>query len=163
MIPIVLTASRCIWLLLPAGAANAVPPIATRILGPGRPISMRLFGAHKTWQGLISGGLAGAATFLLQRWIDHENLPFVAAIAMSAGALGGDLVKSFAKRRAGIAPGKAWIPFDQLDYVIGALILTFPFVHFGAVEGLITIGAFVLLHLLFSVAGYFLGVKEQPI
>jgi hypothetical protein len=32
-----------------------------------------------------------------------------------------DSVKSFVKRRVGIAPGAPWIPFDQLDFVIGAL------------------------------------------
>jgi CDP-2,3-bis-(O-geranylgeranyl)-sn-glycerol synthase len=27
------------------------------------------------------------------------------------------------KRRVGIAPGKPWIPWDQLDFVLGALSL----------------------------------------
>lgn len=35
-----------------------------------------------------------------------------------------DSVKSFVKRRVGIAPGEPGIPFDQLDFVIGALVLT---------------------------------------
>ena len=154
---------RTIWRLRPAGAANAVPPILTRIFGAGRPISTRLFGAHKTWQGLIGGLVAGCAVFLLQRMLDHESLPFAAAIAMSFGALGGDILKSFAKRRIGIAPGKAWIPFDQIDYVAGALILTWPFIPIGLVDGLVAIAAFVALHLIFSAAGYLAGVKDQPI
>lgn len=38
--------------------------------------------------------------------------------------MAGDSLKSFVKRRVGIAPGKPWIPFDQVDFAIGALVLT---------------------------------------
>ncbi|HPU94727.1 MAG TPA: CDP-archaeol synthase, partial [Candidatus Gracilibacteria bacterium] len=34
----------------------------------------------------------------------------------------GDSVKSFVKRRVGIAPGKPFHVFDQVDYVIGSLV-----------------------------------------
>jgi CDP-2,3-bis-(O-geranylgeranyl)-sn-glycerol synthase len=36
--------------------------------------------------------------------------------------MSGDAIKSFFKRRIGIAPGRPWVPADQLDFVIGALI-----------------------------------------
>ena len=45
---------------------------------------------------------------------------------MGFGALTGDVIKSFFKRRAGIAPGKKFIPFDQTDFVIGALLFITP-------------------------------------
>ena len=35
--------------------------------------------------------------------------------------MAGDSMKSLVKRRIGIAPGKPWIPWDQLDFVLGAL------------------------------------------
>jgi CDP-2,3-bis-(O-geranylgeranyl)-sn-glycerol synthase len=37
--------------------------------------------------------------------------------------MAGDAVKSFLKRRAGIRPGRPWIPFDQIDFVVGELVL----------------------------------------
>ena len=45
---------------------------------------------------------------------------------MGFGALAGDLVKSFFKRRIGINPGAKFIPFDQTDFVVGALVFIMP-------------------------------------
>ena len=39
---------------------------------------------------------------------------------MGLGAGVGDAVKSFFKRRVGIAPGSSWLFFDQLDFFVGA-------------------------------------------
>ena len=38
------------------------------------------------------------------------------------GALVGDAVKSFLKRRVSIKPGKPFFPWDQIDYTIGSLL-----------------------------------------
>jgi CDP-2,3-bis-(O-geranylgeranyl)-sn-glycerol synthase len=48
-------------------------------------------------------------------------IPLVVSISM--GALFGDIVESFFKRRIGKERGESWYPFDQLDFVLGALIL----------------------------------------
>jgi CDP-2,3-bis-(O-geranylgeranyl)-sn-glycerol synthase len=37
--------------------------------------------------------------------------------------MSGDALKSLVKRRVGIAPGAPWIPWDQLDFALGALVL----------------------------------------
>lgn len=159
-----------VYLLLPAAIANSAPPIATRFLGAGTPIDRgrrflgrELFGAHKTWQGVIVGIAAGMITFLIQRLFDDIYLPLLYGFAISAGALAGDLVKSFVKRRVNVAPGHAWFPFDQCDYVVGALIAAAPFIELTlpAVAG--TIAIYVLLHLVVSAGGYVLGVKESAV
>ena len=152
-----------VYLLLPAGIANSAPPIATRLLGAGTPIDERLFGAHKTWQGLIVGMVAGVTTFTVQRTFDGIYLPLLFAIAISAGALIGDVVKSFVKRRFKIAPGRPWFPFDQCDYVIGALIAAAPFIHLSLPIIAGTIAVYVALHLVVSAAGYLMGVKDSAI
>ena len=41
---------------------------------------------------------------------------------MGFGAITGDLIKSFFKRRLDFKPGARFFPWDQLDFVIGALI-----------------------------------------
>ena len=38
----------------------------------------------------------------------------------------GDAAKSFIKRRIGIATGQSWIPADQLDFILGALLFAWP-------------------------------------
>lgn len=158
------------WLFLPAGVANAVPPLLTRWLGAGRPIDggrtwrgLPLFGTHKTWQGLIGGTLAGFATFLLQRAIDHRALPWLLGLTMSFGALAGDLARSFVKRRFGIASGHTWVPFDQLDYVAGALLASAPFVALTPALIAATVIVYFALHLAVSAIGYVAGVKERPL
>jgi len=42
------------------------------------------------------------------------------------GAMAGDSTKSFFKRRTDIPPGEPWIPFDQVDFLLGALVLVWP-------------------------------------
>ncbi|HEU4368357.1 MAG TPA: CDP-archaeol synthase [Methylomirabilota bacterium] len=47
--------------------------------------------------------------------------------AGQVGALVTTLVQhGFFKRRLGIAPGRPWLPFDQFDFVLGALSLVAP-------------------------------------
>lgn len=162
--------AEAIYILLPAGVANATPPLLTRFLGPGRAVDggrqwrgQPLFGAHKTWQGLIGGSCAGIATFALQRMSDDLDVPLAFGIAISTGALAGDLVKSFAKRRLAVAPGRAWFPFDQIDYMIGAFAAGALFVRFPPTVMAATIGAYFVLHLVVSAIGYALGIKTAPI
>ena len=56
-----------------------------------------------------------------------EGFPLMIPLVLSLcfGALLGDIVESFFKRRAGKERGEDWIPFDQLDFLLGALFLSF--------------------------------------
>ena len=150
------------YLFLPAGVANSVPPLLTKIFGPGRPIDggRGIFGSHKTWQGFIGGTIAGVITFLMQRAFDDLDVPLLAGVLMSAGALGGDLVKSFFKRRMKIEPGRSWFPIDQLDYVIGAVLATAPVMSLSWHLALLTIVVYFVLHLIVSAIGFAIGVKD---
>ena len=158
-----------IWLFLPAGIANAAPPVLTWLLGEGRAIdhgvSWRgkpLLGSHKSWRGLVGGTNAGAMTAVIQRKLDHRALPFTFGVAISAGALSGDLVKSFAKRRLAVAPGRSWFPFDQLDYMAGAVVLGARFVRPRPPILAATVGVYFGLHVVVSAIGYAMGIKSAP-
>lgn len=48
--------------------------------------------------------------------------------------MGGDAAKSFFKRRVHVPPGKPWVPFDQLDFVIGVFALLTPWVNLRAMD-----------------------------
>jgi CDP-2,3-bis-(O-geranylgeranyl)-sn-glycerol synthase len=82
---------------------------------------------------------------------------------MSAGALLGDLLKSFFKRLAHRPPGTAWVPFDQIDYILGAVVATRLVVPLSWRQMGIAVAAFVLLHFIVSAAGYLLRLKERPL
>ena len=57
--------------------------------------------------------------------VDYGEVDFILLGAlMGGGALMGDLVKSFIKRRLNVPPGKPWFPWDQLDWIAGAMLLS---------------------------------------
>ncbi len=166
------------WFFLPAGIANMSPVFAARLPGlrklstpmdfgntfRGKPV----FGANKTWRGLIFGSLMAGLTGLIQyKWIGHSDIPafyiFIPAFAMGYGALVGDAVESFFKRQRGVKAGGGWFPFDQIDYIIGGLLFAYPFYE---TSFKIMIVVFILyggLHILVSYVAYMLKLKSQPI
>ncbi len=122
--------------MLPAYVPN---PIAA-LLGGGTPVDLgrnyadgrRVFGDGKTYRGFVAGVLAGFLVGLLQMWLfttyNLSYLPahtFTTIIVLSSGALIGDLVKSFFKRRLGKDRGEKWLVADMYDLVAGALLLLF--------------------------------------
>lgn len=162
------------WYFLPAGIANLVPPLASHL--PilkhwATPLDLnhtykgiRIFGGHKTIRGFVVGLICGTLTCLIQAQIIPVSYnPVMLGFLLSFGALGGDAVKSFFKRRTAIEPGKTWFPFDQLDYIIGGLLVS-SFYYIPPLS--IYLGIFLLyfgLHLLFSYIGFLLHLKPQPI
>src|SRR3989344_4567788 len=119
------------YLMIPAYIANMVPVFARKIpwhtpLDFGKTFrGRRIFGDHKTIRGLIVGIVAGTllGVGISQLYWPFEFSPVLWSILASTGALLGDAIKSFFKRQIGIASGQSWMPFDQIDYSIGALTL----------------------------------------
>lgn len=121
--------ARLLYFMAPAYAANMAPPLIRYWPGWNRPISKRWLGSHKTVMGFGIGVLAAVlvtsaqsrlawegALMSYDRWVEL-------GLRFGGGAMAGDSVKSLVKRRVGIGPGKPWIPWDQLDFVLGALAL----------------------------------------
>jgi CDP-2,3-bis-(O-geranylgeranyl)-sn-glycerol synthase len=116
--------------MVPAYTANMTPPFVKYWKGWNPPIARRYLGDHKTVLGFSLGvGAAVVATFI-QACIAWEGSIVMyeqwlsLGLGLGVGAMAGDSAKSFFKRRVGIPPGQSWIPFDQLDFVIGALVIT---------------------------------------
>jgi CDP-2,3-bis-(O-geranylgeranyl)-sn-glycerol synthase len=123
---------QLIYFMLPAYLANMAPPFTRFWRGWNRPISPRWLGTHKTIMGFGAGMAVALLTSFVQsrfHWygglVPYERWPLL-GLAFGAGAMGGDSLKSLLKRRAGIAPGRPWIPADQLDFVFGSLVLVAP-------------------------------------
>lgn len=162
---------------IPAGIGNMAPVLAVRIPLFNRlayPIDhgatwkgIRIFGDHKTYRGYVSGILLGSlsavALHKLGIFGDTITTTAVMGAVLGFGALLGDSIKSFFKRRAHVPSGKAWFPFDQLDYIVGGLICIAPWQLFNAAQiGVITVTYF-CLHILSTNIGFLLGLKKDRI
>lgn len=128
--------------------------------GKSLPDGKRILGDNKTVRGFLSGLIVGAIVGALEYTLFSKNLLPIALLA-SLGALSGDLVGAFLKRRLKIKPGGAFPGVDQLDFVLGALLFVSPFHEIG--WGAIAITMFVTppIHFLTNVAAYFLGLKSN--
>jgi CDP-2,3-bis-(O-geranylgeranyl)-sn-glycerol synthase len=176
-----------IWLMIPAYMSN---PFAA-LLGGGTPIDLgkvlsdkrRILGDGKTYQGLFGGIVCGILIGIIQLLLLKSNLDifynlplfgqdlidsFVIIISLSIGALLGDLIASFLKRRIGLKRGSSLPVIDQLDFVFGALILTYltsPLWFLGHFTVNIIIAILIItpiLHLTANIVGYLTGVKKEP-
>src|ERR1019366_198169 len=138
-----------LYLMAPAYLANMTAPFARFWRGWNRPISERWLGSHKT----IVGGVAGICAALLAaffqsriHWrgsiLDYDRWVLL-GLLLGVGPIGGDMAKSFVKRRVKIAPGDRRIPADPPDFGIGALLLIAP------VAGLSWIDAALILAITF--------------
>ena len=165
------------------GAALVHAPILRFDLVPGlsRPISRRLFGAHKTWRGAIamSGGTLAATLALHRVPAYRRRLPAPVADANPAllgTLLGlamwvGELPNSFLKRRLGIPPGTqrrspggvAISIFDQADWVPTAWLMLLPLWRMSAREAAEVFAVVAAVHVPINLLGYALGVRRTPI
>lgn len=175
------------WLFIPAYVAN---PGAV-LFGGGTPVDFgrkwvdgrRLLGDGKTWRGLFGGALTGVLVGSVQSpssvlWTGDpfslaSFVDFMGPVAaLSFGALLGDVLGSFLKRRLGMNKGTRAPILDQYDFVLGALILTgvaFPgwvaehYIVGEGFYGLVLILALTpILHRIVNVIGYRIGRKEVP-
>jgi len=118
-----------LYLMLPVYCANMAPPFAKFWRGWNRPICEKHLGSHKTVMGFALGVLAAMLVAFIQSRIEwsgnllsYEHWPAL-GLATGLGAMLGDSMKSFFKRRMKIAPGRPWLPYDQLDFVVGGLLM----------------------------------------
>lgn len=203
--PSLFTVVEALWLFLPAYIANMTPPVAAKVFPKwdapidggrthrdGRPV----LGKSKTWRGLWTGAVVAALVAAAQSLVHRTDwalsdfgyaafgnvlAPVAIGFSLGFGAVAGDAVKSYFKRRTGRQGGAPWVPFDQLDFVVFGLAAAFltttvlfltgaaehwfleGFVYGdGWVRLLIVLLVTPVLHLLVNVLAYKLGFKEVP-
>jgi CDP-2,3-bis-(O-geranylgeranyl)-sn-glycerol synthase len=175
-----------LWAMLPA----YIPNNAAVLAGGGRPIDggrtlggSRMLGDGKTWRGTTVGWAAGAALALALNAIHLDagdvlgvslpEFPLVIVIALPLGAMLGDIGASFLKRRTGRERGAPFPGVDQLDFVVGALLVAgvadLLFVSPSWFDETFTVPVLVvvvvvtpLLHVLTNGLAYALGLKDEP-
>jgi CDP-2,3-bis-(O-geranylgeranyl)-sn-glycerol synthase len=80
---------------------------------------------------------------------------------MGFGTIFGDLMESFVKRRIGYEPGRPFIPFDQLDFVIGALIFVFPLIKLSSNKIIIILLLSFVLHVIVNHLAFHLKIRKE--
>ena len=179
-----------LWVLTPAYIASA---LATIPRGRGPPMDLgatwkwdgrRVFGPSKTWSGFLFGGFCAIPFGLVEAWAilaAPPNLKLVPVLAPSVlaavpvvavltfGAMTGDALGSFLKRRLGLDSGSRAILLDQLPFVLVPIaigLVIYPGVFapvFVSLWGVLWLLVFTLgLHTLFNWIGYLVGLKKVP-
>lgn len=166
-----------LWLILPAYTANGSPVVGVKILnriGVNRhPIDggrsfidgRRIFGDNKTWEGFFIGVFTGVLTGFIQMiLVDGGSVYITRSVALSLGAMTGDLLGAFIKRRLGLKPGDP-LPFlDQTMFLFIAILtaVAFKVMCVDLVETLFLTAITVLLHIATNRLAYALKLKDIP-
>lgn len=173
---------QALWYILPAGLANMMPVFIRRRfkfldipVDFGKKFKDKLiFGSHKTWRGLIFGCLGSIFLISIQALlyfnfeifrkislVKFENINFILlGFLLGFGALFGDLVKSFFKRQMNVAPGAKFFPWDQVDFVLGALLFSSIIFRPKWYIYVFLILVIPFFHIFFNHIGYWIGIQK---
>jgi len=159
--------------ILPAYVANATPVLVSKLL-PWTPHPLdrgknwfdgrRLFGNTKTVEGLIAGILGGTVTGLAEQLLGVIEAGLERGFVLSTGAVVGDLLGSFIKRRLDIPPGSPAPLLDQLDFLAGALVAAklAGLNHLTFTDTVILTLLTLVLHPITNFVAYLLKLKKTP-
>ncbi|MEM0272519.1 MAG: CDP-2,3-bis-(O-geranylgeranyl)-sn-glycerol synthase [Thermoprotei archaeon] len=171
-----------IYYLLPAMVANGAPVLVKR----GHPIDhgvnlrdgKRIFGDGKTVEGFLFGVFSGTVISYGEYVFNRHLSQLLIGVSLSIGALIGDLVGAFIKRRLGLPRGHPAPLLDQLDFVLGAYFVSGAFNYivgnnftvFGdMIPPLLQLQIVItslyiipLIHLAANIGAYILRLKQTP-
>ena len=105
--------------------------------------------------------MLGSIAALAEAILFRNYLLVPVGIVASIGALLGDLFGAFLKRRLDIPPGNPLPVVDQLDFILGALLLASPVLSVTAGAVLILVIATIPIHLLSNAVAYVLRLKKR--
>ncbi len=153
-------------LLVLIAAANGAPVLAKKIFGEryARPLDggakfwdgWPVFGPSKTLRGLVAAVLAAAVAAPL------VGLPLAIGVAAGAGAMTGDLISSFVKRRLGRAPSSRATGLDQIpESLIPLFLCAFP-LGLSIADILAGVVVFTVGEMILSPLLYRLGIRSRP-
>ena len=170
-----------LYFVLPAYFSNG----SGLVFGGGTPVDFeksdsngnRWIGDGVTWRGFIAGTLIGTLTGAVQGYfgpqimqefgqyiitpiITNFNSGILIGFLLGFGALLGDALGSFLKRRLGIGRGKPAPILDQLDFIIVALILVAFVVKLTWLTVILAIILTLAIHLISNTVAYLLGMKD---
>lgn len=141
----------------------------------------RIFGDHKSWRGFILNVFFCVLGTIIQTWLTHRGfIPawfplldygkfgYLAGVLLGTGMTFGEMPNSFLKRQLAIPPGNKkkgplgiiFFLFDQVDLTIGIWVFLFLLVRPSLTLVLWSFLLTFVLHIMISVVGYSLGMRE---
>ena len=133
-----------------------------------------ILGKSKTIRGFVVGVALAVLVTMTQKYLFEFDLFknislinysqinfFLLGTLLGLGALLGDALESFVKRRRGIKPSESWKIWDQIDYVIGSLIVVWFFVDLSLIDAVIIIGISIILTIIANHIGYYLKIRQE--
>jgi CDP-2,3-bis-(O-geranylgeranyl)-sn-glycerol synthase len=153
-------------LLLILLIANSAPVLARHLLGSrwAQPLDggrylrdgNRLFGASKTWRGMVAAVVASVLAALLL------GLSWPVGLVLGAGAMAGDLLSSFCKRRLGKPSSSRATGLDQLPESLLPLLLCQPLLDYSFWVIPLLALLFMLIDMGVSPLLFRLGFRNRP-
>lgn len=176
----------CLYFFVPAYFTNMVPPLLSRAkllkflnrrVDFGKKYNgIPILGSHKTWRGVIGGVLVGILIVFLQSYLFkfsffkeislinyHQISSLGFGFLISLGAVVGDLLFSFFKRRHNLKPGQPWIPWDQIDFVVGAFLVVTPVYSLSISVWVVILTLTFFLHVLVNHIGFWLNISQSKL
>jgi len=164
-----------LWLILPAYCANLFPVI----MNGKHPIDFkknfvdgyRLLGDGKTIEGFFSGIIFGTLVGILQIYLQpfmgqfyvfqfQHNL--LTVILLSTGAIVGDLIGSFVKRRFRLERGAPTPILDQLDFLVFSLVVLSVIISIKFSWVIFLLFITPLIHYSSNIFAFTLKLKDKP-
>lgn len=154
-------------LLMLLMVANGLPILVRQVLKrqwnspiDGRRIfrldGQRWLGPAKTWRGLAAAILGTGAAATLIGW------PWSIGLLVGGGAMAGDLLSSFIKRRLRLKPSSMAGGLDQIPESLFPLLAVADILHLEAALIGRLVAGFIVLELLLSRFLYLAHIREQP-
>jgi CDP-diglyceride synthetase len=146
--------------------ANGAPVIAKRIFGQRYvyPVDAslrfydgrRLFGSSKTVRGVL------CALFVTAVAAPLVGLSIWLGLVIAAGAMAGDLLSSFTKRRLGLPASSRAIPIDQVPESLIPLMACYAALDLTVLDVFVGVLVFLIGGLLLSRVLFRLHVRDRP-
>ena len=160
--------AAALWFIFPAYCANAAPVI----FGGGQPMDFGkrffdgkpLFGSHKTVRGFLAGLIVGTLVLFEQvlfKYSTQFQYSILLGFVLSLGALTGDLIESFIKRRLNRVPGSFLPVADQIDFILGAFLFSIPVSPPSLPAVLIILLITIPIHFLTNLGAALLNIKNK--
>jgi len=153
-----------IFFALPAYIANMTPLILSKVVHRRRPLDMgknwidgkRVFGDNKSVEGFVAGTLAGLVVGL---FLGNPLRGFL----MGLGAMTGDVLGSFIKRRLDISQGEPAPLLDQYLFILVALFFSYLAGYMTTSDQLVVmLVATPILHVSSNYVAYLLRIRQKP-
>ena len=163
------------YLILPGIIANMSPVLFSKVNFLDYPVDFgkliggkRILGDNKTFRGLFFGVLFAVVTAFIMVWIPVNTIYkisfsnfFIVGLLSGFGALVGDMIESFIKRMLNIAPGKALIPFDEIDHILGALLSLSILFTIPLVPAVWVVVFAIPIHIIINMVGFKLKLRKN--